>query len=104
MGATLAKTVAHFWPALPGWLDDLRDTRDPRRIIYPSRFLSWMGLMIFLLKLGSRRQVGFELDSPPALANLNRLSGCRQEKPAHHDTLNHFLGHVHPGEYRSLRR
>jgi len=51
-------------------------------------------VMQFLLEIGSRRQVRFELDSPEALANLNRLSGCSQEKGAHGDTLDHFLGHV----------
>lgn len=104
MGSVLGRTVSHFWPLLRSWLDDLRETRDPDRITYASRFLTWMGLMIFLLKLGSRRQANFELDSPVALENLNRLSGCAQEKVAHHDTLNHFLGHVHPGEYNALRR
>jgi len=74
------------------------------RITYETRFLVWLGWMVFLLKLGSRRQLGFELDSPAALENLNRLSGCQQERVAHHDTLNHFLGHVHPGEFAKLRR
>lgn len=60
--------------------------------------------MVFLLKLGSRRQLNFELASPVALGNLNRLSGCRQQKIAHHDTLNHFLGHVSPAEFSALRR
>jgi len=104
MGTILGKTVAHFWPEFRPWLDDLRETRDPDRIIYASRFLTWLSLMIFLLKLGSRRQLNFELDSPVALKNLNRLSGCAQEKIAHHDTLNHFLGHVHPAEFAALRR
>jgi hypothetical protein len=57
-----------------------------------------MGLLVFALKLGSRRRIGFELDTAEALANLNRLSGTKQETIAHHDTLNHFLGHVHPRE------
>jgi hypothetical protein len=48
--------------------------------------------------------VRFELDSPEALENLNRLSGCRQETIAHGDTLDHFLGHVPPGALHTLRR
>jgi hypothetical protein len=60
--------------------------------------------MLFMLKLGSRRQVRFELDSPEAMENLNRLSGCRQDTVAHGDTLNHFLGHVPPPALHSLRR
>jgi hypothetical protein len=63
---------------------------------YGRAFLRVEGLMLFRLKLGARRQVRFELDSPEALENLNRLSGCRQDAVAHGDTLNHFLGHVPP--------
>ena len=73
-------------------------------VVYHKRFMLWMGLMLFLLKLGARRQIGFELDSPNALANLNALAGCDQKAIAHHDTLNHFLGHVPPGHARRLRR
>jgi hypothetical protein len=100
----LAKTVCHFWPEFRAWLAGLKDTRDQNRIVYPRQFLSWMGLMLFLLKLGSRRQIRFELDSPEALENLNRLAGCSQETLAHSDTLNHFLGHVPLDQYPSLRR
>ena len=60
--------------------------------------------MLFLLKLGSRRQLRFELDSPEAVENLNRLAGCSMETVAHGDTLDHFLGHVPAGEYPWLRR
>ena len=82
----------------------LSDTRDQARITYPRQFLSWMGLMVFLLKVGSRRQIRFELNTPEALENLNRLAGCQMKKLAHSDTLNHFLGHVPPGELPKIRR
>lgn len=61
--------------------------------------------MLFLLKLGSRRRIRYELNTAEALANLNRLSGSSQETLAHDGTLNHFLGHVHPRELEiKLRR
>lgn len=60
--------------------------------------------MAFLLKLGSRRRLRFELDSPEALANLNALSGQRQETMAHSDTLNYFLGRVPAASLPLLRR
>lgn len=66
--------------------------------------MSWTGLLVFLLKLGSRRQIRFELDSPTALENLNRLAGCRQDRVPHGDTLNYFLGRLAPGELAGLRR
>jgi hypothetical protein len=73
LGAALARTLAHFWPDYRSWLAEVKDTRDQEKITYGRAFLLGMGLMVFLLKLGSRRQVRFELDSPEALANLNRL-------------------------------
>jgi hypothetical protein len=63
-----------------------------------------MGIMGFLLKLGSRRRFRFELDSPEALANLNRLAQVDQEAMAHSDTLNHFLGHVPTASLAEVRR
>ena len=100
----MGKTIAHFWPEFGAWLGGLEDTRDQTRITYSRQFLSWMGMMVFLLKLGSRRQVRFELDSPEALENINRLSHSSQETIAHGDTLDHFLSHVPPGQYAHLRR
>jgi len=73
-------------------------------VVYNKRFMTWVGLLLFLLKLGARRQIGFELDSPVALENINRLSGCLQEDIPHHDTLDHYLGHVHPAEFGKVRR
>jgi hypothetical protein len=77
-------------------LDDLPDTRLKEAITYHKRFLLWVGLLLFILKLGSRRQVDFHLRDPATevLANLNRLAGTRQETLPVHDTLDHFLGHV----------
>jgi len=96
--------VAHFFPELPAWLKQTQDRRDQDLITYPRQFLLWMGLMAFLLKLGSRRQVRFELDSPAALANLNRLARAEQEAMAHSDTLNNYLGRVPPASLVKLRR
>jgi len=104
LGGVVARTVAHFWPDMRAWLDGLRDPRDPNRITYPARCLTWAGLLVFLLKLGSRRQIRFELDSPVALENLNRLAGCRQDRVPHGDTLNYFVRRLVPDQLHGLRR
>jgi hypothetical protein len=80
------------------------DKRDQDAITYGRRFMLWMGLMGFLLKLGSRRRLRFELDTPEALANLNALSRQDQETMAHSDTLNYFLGKVPAASLPLLRR
>jgi hypothetical protein len=100
----LGRAVTHFFPKLREWIGSLNDTRRQEFCTYDRGFLTWMGLLVFLLKLGSRRRIGFELNTAEALANLNRLAGAKQETIAHHDTLNHFLGHVHPRELETKMR
>lgn len=99
----MAKTMAHFWPEMGLWLGRMADTRDQDSITYPRRFLFWTASMAFLLKLGSRRKLRFELDSRTALANLNRLSQSAMESRAHSDTVEHFLSHVPTGAVEKIR-
>ena len=90
------RTVLHFWPALNRWLAALPDTRFVPMVTYDRRFLCWWGLLLFCCKLGSRRQLDFQLRDPETyiLDNVNRLSGCAQQSLPVHKTLSHFLGHV----------
>ena len=95
--------MAHFWPDYRIWMGDLTDTRDQEAITYGRVFLTWQSLMLFLLKLGSRRQMRFALDTDEALANLNRLSGEHQKTRAHSDTVEHFHSHVPTRSLEDLR-
>lgn len=94
LGANLARTVAHFWPDLRLWLGQVPDTRDQDQIIYPRHVLLWVGLLLFLTKMGARRQIHYQLDSVEALANLNRLTAEAMVRGPHGDTVEHFLSHV----------
>jgi hypothetical protein len=69
----------------------LHDPRDPQKILYPAGFLVWTGLVLFLCKLQARRQLGFALQTPTALANLNTLAATLLAQVAHPDTLAYFL-------------
>jgi hypothetical protein len=95
-GRALVQTVRHFFPQLNVWLDRLPDTRVQEDCIYATRFLGWWGISLYLLQLGARRQLDFELrdGGQPVLANLNRLAQTEQTTLPVHDTLDHFLGHV----------
>jgi hypothetical protein len=88
---------------LPQWAAAVPDSRFKPFVQYKGPFLIWMGLLMFMLRLGARRQLGFELDTDDALENINRLSRCRQENMAHHDTLDHYLGHVDPLDVHLFR-
>jgi hypothetical protein len=101
----LVQTVRHFFPALDVWLDRLPDTRVQKDCTYSRRFLAWWGFLLYLLQLGSRRQLDFEVrdGGPQVLANLNRLAQTAQTTLPVHDTLDHFLGHVKLAGWERLR-
>ena len=83
----------------------LPDTRFEPLINYDVRFLCWWGLSLFTLKLGSRRQLDFQLRDPElrVLENLNRLAGTEQGSLPVNKTLSHFLGHVGSAALARLR-
>lgn len=99
------QTVRHFFPDFNAWLDRLPDSRVQEACTYDRRFLAWWGLQLYLLQLGSRRQLDFELRDAgsPVLANLNRLAQTTQTTLPVHDTLDHFIGHVRLTGWEQLR-
>jgi hypothetical protein len=74
-------------------------------VTYDKRFLLWWGLALFLCKLGSRRQLDYQLntDGPAVLDNLNRLAGTRQTTRPVNKTLNYFLGRIGTPPLAGLR-
>jgi hypothetical protein len=105
VGQALVQTVRHFFPQLNTWLDRLPDTRLEEACTYDRRFLAWWGLALYLLQLGSRRQLDYELrdGGSGVLANLNRLAQTQQTTLPVHDTLDHFVGHVRLSGWERLR-
>lgn len=100
------QTIRHFFPDLNTWLDQLPDSRDQAAITYPTRFLAWVGLLLFLFHLRSRRQLDTLLDRnyDQVLSNLNRLAQTQQQSLPVHDTLDYFLAHVPVNAFSDLRR
>lgn len=101
----MIRTVRHFWPGLSDGLDELPDSRWQPIVVYHRRFLFWWGVMLFLARLRSRRQLDFHLRDAgaPMLANLNRLAGVEQNSLPVDGTLDHFLGHVGSSPFAALR-
>src|SRR5438552_3964630 len=93
IGPMLVRTIRHFFPQLNDWLDAVPDTRDQDRVIYERRFLLWIGLFLFLCKLGSRRQIDFQLAEAgtEVLDNLNRLAGTQQTTAPVNKTVDDYL-------------
>ena len=99
------QTVRHFFPDWNAWLDQLPDSRVPELCVYSTRFLAWWGIALYLLQLGSRRPLDYELRDGGAqvLANLNRLAESAQQTLPVHDTLDHLLEHVPLSGWERLR-
>jgi hypothetical protein len=105
VGRALVQTVRHFFPELNTWLQRLPDTRVQDACTYPTRFLAWWGVALYLFQLSSRRQLDYDLRDGGAqvLDNLNRLADTTQTTLPVHDTLDHFVGHVPLRGWERLR-
>lgn len=99
------QAVRHFFPQFNDWLQRLPDTRDQDACTYETRFLAWWGILLYVLQLGSRRQLNFRLDAAGTcvLANLNRLAETDQQTRPVHGTLDHFVSHVRPAGFGQVR-
>jgi hypothetical protein len=90
------RTLRHFFPLWNTWLDQLPDSRDQEAITYPRRFLAGWGILLYVLQLGSRRQLDYQLraEGTQVLANVNRLLDTDLASRPVHDTLDYFAGHT----------
>ncbi len=102
-GDAFLKTVYHFFPKLTRWLNQVDDPRNKNMITYSPGHLLWLGIFLFLLRLGSKRRIKYKLATEYFLENINRLCLSYSEKVAHHDTLEYFLERLGPEEMYSVR-
>ena len=100
VGPAFVRTVRHFFPDFNTWLDKIPDPRCQERITYGPRFLLWYGLLLFVGKLGSRRELDFKYREAGTcvLDNLNRLAQTDQQTIPCNDTLDDYLAKVHAAE------
>jgi len=105
LGKAFVKTIRHFWPEFNSELSSLPDTRYAPFVEYDQKFLAWWGLLLFCFKLGSRRQLDFDLRDLEmhVLDNANRLANTNQQTLPVHKTLDHYLGHVGSEAFAELR-
>ena len=80
----------------------LPDARDPDRLYYPKAALVWASIDMFLLGLGSRRQLRLESLAAGFLANLNAVAGTHLETAPHDDTLVYYYNPLEPEPFAAL--
>jgi hypothetical protein len=96
VGPAFARTVRHFFPELNDWLDEVPDPRCFERVVYHRRCLLWYGILLFVGKLGSRRQLDFKYreGGTTVLENVNRLAQTEQDRLPCNDTLDDYVARI----------
>ncbi len=97
------KTTHRFSPSAGSWRKLLADPRRRMMIQFEARFLVCTAICLYLFRLGARRRLRFELRSPQALRNVNRLAGTRQQKMPHDDTVAYLFKRTPAEGLRRLR-
>lgn len=97
--------VDHFFPKglLSKWIGSIPDPRIQEMCTYDLRHLTWLGLLMFLLRLESRRQLLKESETECFRLNLLELSGTDEYEVAHPDTLNYLLEFVSVNELEKVK-
>jgi len=91
----ILKTVKHFLPGLSAQMNAVADPRNPEQSTYSQAHLLWLGVLLFMMHLGSRRQLRPERLADQFGANLARLSGQDDlEFTADPDTLAYYAERV----------
>jgi hypothetical protein len=89
----LVVTVQHFFGGFESMFQALTDRRDQAHITYPLSVLLATGVLMFLFRLGARRQIAKLLrGNGPAAAKYRALLGTQQ--CPHGDTLNYAFARV----------
>jgi len=107
----LIKTIAHFFPHFWSDLSQVKDPRDPTRIVYPMEMELFVGVLFLMLHGGSRRNIKYKLATPVFLENLRLIwktfypKVLFPESLFHGDTLHYLLKRIDPEDiHNHLRR
>ncbi len=84
-------------------IKQFKDPRNPEKIKYPLNHLICTGILLFLCKLGSRRQIKYFFNTPEFINNLNHFAKTKLESVAHPDTLEYSLERLSPKYPAKLR-
>ena len=97
------QTIHHFFPKLSKWLNRIDDPRVAKKTKYRSSHLLWLGIFLFLVRLGSKRQIKYRLSTDEFKKNLSTLCQNFSQSIAHHDTLENLLKKLNPDEISMIR-
>jgi len=93
-------TICHFFGDVGALFAGIEDPRDPNKTDYPLAALAFAGILMFLLRLQARRQVGLLLRTRGTIETFKALfdiSGF-----PHGDTLDHVFSRLNPQDMQAV--
>lgn len=97
----LVKTIHHFFGSWQAIFRGVRDSRNPRLITYPLETLLCAGAMLFMFRLGARRQIKHQMrGNGPSQAKFEAWFGV--DEVPHGDTLNYGFKGLIPDEVQEV--
>jgi hypothetical protein len=98
---TLLATAQHFFGGFIRLFAGVSDPRQPELITYPLAAVLFTGVLMFVCRLGARRQIGLMFrDNAPSASKFEALfqvAGC-----PHGDTLDVTFSRLHPAELQAV--
>ena len=98
---TLFATAQHFFGSFTHFFAGVSDPRRPELITYPLAAVLFAGLMMFVCRLGARRQIGLMFRDNASSASkfeaLFQVAGC-----PHGDTLDATFSRLQPPELQAV--
>lgn len=97
----LVKTLTHFFGGWQALFEGVSDSRNPELITYPLEALLCTGTMMYLFRLGARRQIKYQLrDNAPSKNKFGVWFGV--DDVPHGDTLNYGFKGLEPAEMQEV--
>ena len=98
---TLLTTSHHFFGDFGALFQSVDDPRHPELIIYPLEALAFAGILMYLCRLGARRQIAHMFrENGPSAAKFQALFGT--DVCPHGDTLDVVFGRLDPDQVQAV--
>lgn len=85
------KTLHHFFPDLLSYLEALPEPRRKNAVTYTLPTLFWVGVLLFMLKLETRRQLDYAFNTKHFCKNLEVFTKQPLPRMVSNDTLAYFM-------------
>lgn len=97
--------IDHFFPNnfINKCFDKIIDPRVEAMCFYDITHIAWLGILMFLLRIGSRQQLKKDRETDSFRLNLLALSCSDEEYIAHPDSLNYLLKHLSVHAFENVK-